>query len=901
MILYGIDEFESGVRHTTSTVTAGATLIADFQGGYKLCAVTNENHHVPGGGRIAQLNFFPWIGSLGGLLDMRMVANALMWASGNAYFYSMPIPLDPVEHIYVDDHPEHITPSDDIIAKLEIRDDDHGTVVPLGGLQEVLPTEKFDSGFPPAGWTVVNNNPPNEPWRLNTYYGRPNYAGNDGPCADADSDAAIWYGGYDIDSELITPSIDLSTFPSATLTFVTSYNFIGGSEYADVDISTDGGASWTNILHWTSDHSPTGPGETVSLDLSPFSGGPVLIRFHYDAAGGWNWWWEVDNIVVEGFESYIMDGLGVSPDVPITIQNAFPIALAPSGFDFRRDESNLIHFEGFELFDLAMDQQTETFWYRVDMDDGTPVGPWAPAHEGKGIMYEDFEANPADWPWAPWEHSSNPMSEDVNTDAAHDGLQGLEINQGAGNMWTYREDLSVGNPGEVWGVWTRPPALGYSCSAYLGFGADSGGCYAFVIGFNTQTIFFYDCDPYGSFTLVGSTQTFPFTHDGWYYAEVEFVSSTDVIGRLYDSDGTTLLAEIATSRSGGWNIPGGLAFRLFDYGGYPRHMYIDTYGSFARDPVFDTIEHTFMDNGIYYVDFQTIDDDMYWDFSSGYPEYVGPAGEEWNWISHTIFPVEIDNVDPVIMPNIRAYADVDLSLRMSGNKQNTAVMTLMENGELLAQTAVLRDPGTPDIGVMSARIQMTKGYDYELYIEYIPEDGDGANPTWIFEGHFPDGKIKELKHTFNSNDPDDRIWDLGSVKALMLAHDIIFEADAYDTGSDDLAFLWNFGDCTPHGVHIYANSDPMDATEAVSDEASLIFNQDVNRDPWFDRMPNTMRSPFVTAIRVTDTISHVFDENQPYYYYVSLTVLDDDVGDGYPSPYLNGGGYDMDFCEIDFR
>jgi hypothetical protein len=636
------------------------------------------------------------------------------------------------------------------------------------------------------------------------------------------------------------------------------------------------------------------------LYLSPFAGGSAIVRFHYDAAGGWMWWWQVDDIIIEGYQSHIMDGLGVSPDVPINIQNAMPVAISPEGFDFVVDESSTIVFEGFELYDKAMAEDTETFWYRVDMDDGTPAGPWMPAMQPALTVIEGFEQDPSDWPWAPWIHTATPMNEDVNTDAAHDGLQGLEINQGAGNMWTYREDLSIGDPGDTWGVWLRPPATGYSSRAYLGFGAGSSGCYAFVVGFNTQTIFFYDCDPYGTFTLIGGTTSFAFTHDDWYFAEMEFVSSTDVIGRLYDSDGTTLLGEIATTNAAGWNTPGGLAFRMFDYGGYPRHSYLDTYRSIGRDPVFPTFEHTYMDNGIYYVDFQIIDDDMNWDFSSGYPVYVGPAGEENDWISHTIFPVEIDNTDPVISPRIKAYADVDMSMRMSGNKQNTAVMTLLENGAVLAQTEVLRDPGTPDIGVMSARIQMTKGYDYELTIEYIPEDGDGANPTWIFEGHFPDGKIKELRHTFNSNDPDDRIWNLGNVKNMMLGHDIIFEAEATDLGSDDLAFLWNFGDSTPHGIHIYTNDDPSTGVDGVSDEASLVFNQ-VAGDPWFDRSANTIRSPFGSAIAVQDTISHVFDENQPYYYYVTLTVMDDDVGDGYPSPYLNGGGYDMEFVEIDFR
>ncbi len=100
-------------------------------------------------------------------------------------------------------------------------------------------------------------------------------------------------------------------------------------------------------------------------------------------------------------------------------------------------------------------------------------------------------------------------------------------------------------------------------------------------------------------------------------------------------------------------------------------------------------------------------------------------------------------------------------------------------------------------------------------------------------------------------------------------------------------------------MHIFANKDP-DVFVGVTDEATIIFNQDPDREPWFDRVPNTIRSPDGTAISIKDSISHVFDENQPAFIYVTLTVLDDDVGDGYPSPYNNGGGYDMEFVEIDF-
>ncbi len=317
-----------------------------------------------------------------------------------------------------------------------------------------------------------------------------------------------------------------------------------------------------------------------------------------------------------------------------------------------------------------------------------------------------------------------------------------------------------------------------------------------------------------------------------------------------------------------------------------------------------------MDNGIYYFDVQTIDDDMWWAWAPGdaQPTFVGPNNDPNNpgadpadWISHSIHPIEVYNTDPVISPRIRAYAEIDLSLRMSGNKHNTATLRLLENGGVVGETTVYRDPGAPDVGVLSATLEMTEGFDYTVEIEYDPDDLSGANPTWIFDTHWPDGKIKTLKHTFNSNDPTDRVWTIDNFESFMLGHDIIFEATAFDYGSDDLAFVWNFGDSTPLGVHIYANADP-DVHVGMSDEATVIFNQDPDREPWFDKPANTERSPYGTTILVKDTIVHAFDENQPYYYYVGLTVIDDDVKDAYPSTeHSLVPGMDSDCVEIDLR
>ncbi len=55
---------------------------------------------------------------------------------------------------------------------------------------------------------------------------------------------------------------------------------------------------WNQILYWNSDHGAYGPGEAVNLDLSDGAGGTLAVDFHYNDAGGWNWWCEVDDVVI---------------------------------------------------------------------------------------------------------------------------------------------------------------------------------------------------------------------------------------------------------------------------------------------------------------------------------------------------------------------------------------------------------------------------------------------------------------------------------------------------------------------------------------------------------------------------------------------------------------------------
>jgi hypothetical protein len=331
----------------------------------------------------------------------------------------------------------------------------------------------------------------------------------------------------------------------------------------------------------------------------------------------------------------------------------------------------------------------------------------------------------------------------------------------------------------------------------------------------------------------------------------------------------------------------------------------------GRQPC-ETIEVDYADNGIYNFDVQVIDDDMYWDFSGPQPVFVGPnndpddpGADPEDWISHNIIPIEVINKDPVISPSMRAYAQLDLRLRISGTKNCDATMTLYETiGDettVLGTTSVTRDPGSPDIGIMpSVELLLNKENTYELVVEVT--GGSGGNPTWIFDMVFPDGKYKEFKHTFNDEHGWTWVLDTSRLQGARLGHDIIFEAEANDSGSDDLAFVWNFGDSTPHGIHLFAQVDQTTAVDAVSDEATVIFDQLPDRDDFFDKGLNDERTPAGGPIYAKDMISHVFDDEQPYYYYVTLVVMDDDVGDDYPSDQLHPcPGCDMAFLELDFR
>lgn len=155
--------------------------------------------------------------------------------------------------------------------------------------------ESFDSGSLSL-WEIVDNAGTGAVWRFDDPESRGNLTGGDGPFAIIDSDAA---GVIDVDAELRSPPLDLSALTSSVLEFKYDFRFYayGKDEVADVDVSADGGETWTNVWR-RSGGSDRGP-QTARVDISSLAAGEpdVRVRFRYYNAN-YDWWQQVDDVFV---------------------------------------------------------------------------------------------------------------------------------------------------------------------------------------------------------------------------------------------------------------------------------------------------------------------------------------------------------------------------------------------------------------------------------------------------------------------------------------------------------------------------------------------------------------------------------------------------------------------------
>jgi hypothetical protein len=215
--------------------------------------------------------------------------------------------------------------------------------------------------------------------------------------------------------------------------------------------------------------------------------------------------------------------------------------------------------------------------------------------------------------------------------------------------------------------------------------------------------------------------------------------------------------------------------------------------------------------------------------------------------------VTVNNVVPTIN-EVKAYIKVNFTLRVAGEKWHNVELFVLEDGIGIGYAEVVRYPGSPDDQAVTITVicDVTKVIEAKIY--YTPWDDpvngqpNGATPCWV-NISFEDGGYNRSHHTFNVLHPNTWEWIIG-VNQYFVGHEITFEADASDFGSDDLTFNWFWDDSTP-------------------DTQTIYYNDGVGPDPY--------PSPGgIYPISQFDKQGHIFTTAGNYN--VVLTVTDDDSG-----------------------
>lgn len=209
--------------------------------------------------------------------------------------------------------------------------------------------ENFEgASFPPPGW-VVTNTVGAEGWNTNSRWGRGNDTPGSGLAAAADSDAY----DLDMDTELHTPAIDLTGSTVAELTFASNFQDYIGAGDGWVDLSSDGGLTWSTVYTQTEDDTGGvgGGGVMRTLDLSAYAGRRIHLRFRY-AAPGDAWYWQVDDVRVGG-------------DDPTCTRITYPDFVYDSG-------TNTVSYEG--PLPISGDQPVRA-WFE-GFEHGVPPAEW---------------------------------------------------------------------------------------------------------------------------------------------------------------------------------------------------------------------------------------------------------------------------------------------------------------------------------------------------------------------------------------------------------------------------------------------------------------------------------------------------------------------------------------------
>ncbi len=177
------------------------------------------------------------------------------------------------------------------------------------GHAQTIFLETFDGGASTTGFTVDQTNTTDCRWEyapdsagafdFSIDFGGfwPAGPGFDSSFVFLDSDACGGTGVV-VDSYLYSALFDASATGSYTLAFSQQFRARLAS-FASVQVSPDGGSTWTEVLNETTDNvGYPNPAVVTTIDITAAAAGSAAAQLRFEFSAGWDWWWALDSISV---------------------------------------------------------------------------------------------------------------------------------------------------------------------------------------------------------------------------------------------------------------------------------------------------------------------------------------------------------------------------------------------------------------------------------------------------------------------------------------------------------------------------------------------------------------------------------------------------------------------------
>jgi hypothetical protein len=198
-------------------------------------------------------------------------------------------------------------------------------VAAAASAQTTFLNETFSGTTLPAGWNQVTL-ATDGGWKFGTAASNSSQSwtvpAHDGNMAASNDDACNCNKSND---QLITPEINLITAANAILSFDYFFNqgsYQGATESFKVQISTNGGTTWTDlavvpgVTAWT----------TRLVNLSDYLGQTIHLSFTYNDGDGWTFGSAIDNVKVQEVVAY--DMAGISANLQEYVLNNTPLTFS---------------------------------------------------------------------------------------------------------------------------------------------------------------------------------------------------------------------------------------------------------------------------------------------------------------------------------------------------------------------------------------------------------------------------------------------------------------------------------------------------------------------------------------------------------------------------------------------